>query len=311
MKLTNYLKRPEYILRPAQIYHRILRSNERDINEFESVLLPWGVEIKIRPNEVIGRSIWKMGLYDLVVTEVLWRLIDQGETAIDIGANIGYMTSIMAKRVGETGKVYCIEPQPEIYKELSENISSWQASMGWHQIKAQKIALSNKSGEGLLKVPIDFIQNRGIATLISSEECFSVQDNSNSSQTHTVTLLTLDEMLINDEQIGVIKIDVEGHEFAVLQGAARAINKQQIRDILFEHHGSYPSTVTQLLEEHGYTVFRICKGFWRPVLELPTTNESVCSLCWEPPSYLATKEPSRAIERIQNRGWNSLCVNNN
>ncbi|WP_373530521.1 FkbM family methyltransferase [Nostoc sp.] len=311
MTLVNYLKRPEYILRPTQIYHRILRSNETDINEFKDVLLPWGVKIKIRPYEVIGRSIWTMGLYDLVVTEALWRLIDRGETAIDIGANIGYMTSIMAKKVGKTGSVYCYEPQPEIYKELSENINSWQASMGWYQIKAQKIALSNESGEGLLETPTDFIQNRGIATLISSKEGFSGQINVNSSQTHIVSLSTLDETLRTNEQIDVIKIDVEGHEFEVLQGAARIITKQHIRDILFEEHRSYPSSVTQFLEERGYTIFRLCKGFWRPMLKLPMTSQIDYSQSWEPPNYLATKEPSRAIKRMQKRGWNSLRVNNN
>ena len=46
------------------------------------------------------------GIYDLIVTEILWRLINKGEIAVDVGANIGYMTSLMAAKVASSGKVY-------------------------------------------------------------------------------------------------------------------------------------------------------------------------------------------------------------
>lgn len=302
MHLTNYLNRPEYIFRPGQIYRRILRSPHQDTNKFENVLLPWGVTIKIcpSPSEVVGRSLWAMGIYDLIVTEVLWRLIDRGETAVDVGVNIGYMTTIMAKRVGETGKVWCFEPNPEVYEELSENIRTWQETLGWNQIYAKKIALSNQTGVGVLSVPK---RNREEASLIPHTDVRAIQGNESNSKTYTVSLARLDEILKNSELIGVLKIDVEGHELEVLQGATELITKQQIRDIIFEDHSGYPSPVSQFLEEHGYTVFRIWKGFWRPVLE-PPTKKRVHQ--WEPPSYLATKDISRTIERLKKRGWSSL-----
>jgi FkbM family methyltransferase len=241
-----------------------------------------------------------MGIYDLIVTEVLWRLIDRGETAVDVGVNIGYMTTIMAKRVGETGKVWCFEPNPEVYEELSENIRTWQETLGWNQIYAKKIALSNQTGVGVLSVPK---RNREEASLIPHTDVRDIQGNESNSKIYTVSLARLDEILKNSELIGVLKIDVEGHELEVLQGATELITKQQIRDIIFEDHSGYPSPVSQFLEEHGYTVFRIWKGFWRPVLE-PPTKKRVHQ--WEPPSYLATKDISRTIERLKKRGWSSL-----
>lgn len=66
---------------------------------------------------------------------------------------------------------------------------------------------------------------------------------------------------------------------------------------------SYPSPVTQFLEKHGYTVFRIWKGFWKPLLEHPENNPLHP---WEPPSYLGTKDTLRAIERLKKPGWFSL-----
>ena len=90
MNITNFLNRPEYIFRPAQVYKRLSHFKAKQTNQFENVSLPWGVNITVRPDEVIGRSLWSMGIYDLSVTETLWRLIDSGETAVDVGANIGY-----------------------------------------------------------------------------------------------------------------------------------------------------------------------------------------------------------------------------
>lgn len=299
MQLPNYLNRPEYIFRPLQLYRRLLRSSNKETNKIENILLPWGVTIKVRPssNEVVGRSLWLMGIYDLIVTEVLWRLIESGETAIDVGANLGYMTTIMAKKVGKTGKIWCFEPNPEAYKELSENVRNWHKTLDWNQINTQQIALSNQSGVGVLSVPTN---NREEAALVSSQE---LQGQENLAKSYTVTLARLDEILKNSGQISLMKIDVEGHELEVLQGATELISKQQIRNIIYEDHSGYPTPVSKFLEQHGYTIFRIWKGFWKPLLE-PPTKKLVHQ--WEPPSYLATKEPSRATELLKKRGWSSL-----
>lgn len=299
MQIPNYLNRPEYIFRPIQIQRRLLRSSNKETNKVEHILLPWGVTIKICPssNEVVGRSLWLMGIYDLVVTEVLWRLIESGETAIDVGASLGYMTTIMAKKVGNTGKVWCFEPNPEVYKELSENVANWHETLDWHQINTQQIALSNQSGIGVLSVPTN---NREEAALVSAPD---IQNQENISENYTVTLARLDEIFKNSSQINLIKIDVEGHELAVLQGASELVSKQLIRDIIYEDHNGYPTPVSQFLEQHGYTIFRIWKGFWQPLLE-PPTKKLVHQ--WEPPSYLASQEPARAIELLKKRGWSSL-----
>lgn len=301
MNLINYINRPHYIFRPMQIYRRLFRSPRQNTQEFENVLLPWGVNIKIRPipSEIVGRSIWATGIYDLNVTELLWRLIDKGEIAVDVGANIGYMTSIMAKRVGETGKVWAFEPNPEVYQELSENISNWQQTIKWNNIDAQPLALSNSSGVGIL---VQNNQNRGEGHIISDLN----DPNSKSKniiQNYTVSLAKLDEIIPSSQQIGVMKIDVEGHELEVLQGSINLINAHNIRDIIFEEHRGYPSSVSQFLEKHGYKIFRIWKGFWKPLLEPPTKN---LFHPFEAPNYLATREPERCIKRLKSLGWASL-----
>lgn len=302
MPLINYLNRPEYIFRPIQIYRRLSRSLNSKRNSCDTILLPWGVRINIssRSRDVVECSLLKMGIYDLVITEVIWRLIDRGETAIDIGAHIGYMTTIMAKRVGKLGRVLCFEANPDVYRELLENIKNCQKTLNSYRIFPHKIALSNQSGWGLLRVPI---RNRGEACLISFRETNTEDNKNNLNQSYTIPLKRLDDLLNNNDQIGVMKVDVEGHELEVLQGAVGLNNKYYIRDILYEDHKGYPTSVSQFLEEHGYTIFRIWKGFWKPLLEQPSKT---LIHPWEPPSYLATQEPLRTIERLKKRGWSSL-----
>jgi len=300
MRILNYLNKPEYVFNPGQIYRKLLVEFRGYSNEFETVFLPWGVPIKIRPNEVIGHAILTTGIYDLSVTEVIYRLLDLGETAVDIGANIGYMTSLMASKVGKTGKIWAFEPHSEIFEELLSNINHWYNSKNWPQINAQQIALSNQNGNGRLNLANEFLKNRGIGTL----ESISL-DNSLITPC-SVTLAKLDErteILATSGQIEVLKIDVEGHELKVLEGASELISKQKIRDIIFEEHNNYPTPVTQRLESNGYTIFRIWKGFWKPLLKNP---ENKLVHPWEAPNYLATKQPERAVKRLNNPGYLSL-----
>jgi FkbM family methyltransferase len=273
-------------------------------DDFEKVTLPWKVEINVRPSETIGRSIMTMGVYDLSVTEILWRLIEPCETAVDIGANIGYMTSVMAKRVGKMGKVYSYEPHPEIYQELCENTRMWRKAYGWYQIESKNIALSDTSGMGILNMPPDFEGNRGLASILSDKR----EQRSAPSCQCPVKLAKLDDLMIDSRTIGVIKLDVEGHELEVLQGGVKVISGR-VRDIVFEEHGDYPTEVTSLLEKLGFTVFKLYKELRGPRIELPGEKSKGRELPWEAPSYLATKDPSRAMKRIGTRGWQTFSSN--
>src|SRR5579872_6967542 len=101
-RLRRLLNKPHYIYRPGQAIIRLgrLLGGAKPAGAWEEAVLPWGLPIRYHPAEQIGNSIWRLGLYDLCVSETLWRLLDAGETALDVGANFGHMTSVMAVRVG-------------------------------------------------------------------------------------------------------------------------------------------------------------------------------------------------------------------
>lgn len=245
-----------------------------------------------------------LGVYDLGLTEVIWRLVEPGDVVIDAGANIGYVTSLMAARVGQDGQVYSFEPHPEIFDDLLENQNRWRESNRWEHVHVRQVALSNRTGEGSLSLPEGFGENRGTATLLNERRGAGEFGVDRATQTCTVRLEKLDDLFRDDEKIKLIKVDVEGHELEVLEGASALIGKG-VRDIVFEEHRGYPSDVTCFLESHAYSVFRISKAFRGPRLEDPTEVKTP-DVPWEPPNYLATKDPQRAISLVNKNGWASL-----
>jgi FkbM family methyltransferase len=61
----------------------------------------------------------------LLCLDISWVYHPEPGRAVDVGANIGYMTSLMAHKVGLSGKVIAFEPHPAIYKRLVNNVQDW------------------------------------------------------------------------------------------------------------------------------------------------------------------------------------------
>jgi len=293
MNVFGVLYKPEYIFRPLQIIRRLGRS-ANSAPEIADVKLPWGLRIRIRPKETIGSCIWRMGLYDLCVSETLWRLLDKGETALDVGANIGHMTSVMGLAVGPSGRVVSFEPHPEIFSELKNNVSLWALTPTFAPIELVNAAVSRGNGVALLHMPPIFGANRGTASLETISE--------GSENECEVRLVNLDEMLPR-QSIGVMKIDVEGHELGVLEGARQLLEDGAIRDIIFEEHDVPPTSVTKYLERCGYKIFRLGTGVLGPKM-IPISSEYVSRN--EAPNFLATINSKRASSRLASRGWRVL-----
>jgi predicted KAP-like P-loop ATPase len=66
--------------------------------------------VEIDPISHVGEDILNLGVYDRVVAEAIFRLLDPSEQAIDVGANIGQNVSIMALVAGRRGRVVAFEP---------------------------------------------------------------------------------------------------------------------------------------------------------------------------------------------------------
>ncbi|MFZ0738905.1 MAG: FkbM family methyltransferase [Candidatus Acidiferrales bacterium] len=291
---------PPYLFRPNQIVNRIWREFAWRSSTREIVRLPWGLNIIVNPHEAIGYNISTQGLYELTVTEALWRLSERGELAVDVGANIGYTASVLGMRVGSEGRVVLFEPHPEVFKSLSENVKMWQENRKCGAFILHNTALGKGNGVALLKTNEWFKTNKGTAWITNGQD---------SSEGATIYVRTekLDSVLHENERIGVMKIDAQGAELDILTGMTEILTQRRVRDIVFEEFGEFPAPTHRFLQSMGYAVF----GLEPRLLGLrclPDTAPSNDNVDGDPPNYLGSIEPARAVRRLSQLAWRSFGI---
>lgn len=289
----NLISKPEYLLRPSQVARRLCRIG-KPVPPTATVRLPWGALVTVQTHENVGCEIYHHGIFDKIIPEAIWRLLDPTETAIEIGANIGQNSSIMAARAGQNGRVIAFEPHPEIFEELGKNHEQ-SKRQDFAPVQLERVALGETTGEALLVEMNEFSHNRGSARLQSKGE---------TTKGVPVPVRRLDEFLEDANSVGVCKIDVEGHEFGVLKGAEHALHRRIIRDIIFEDFNPQPSKATQLLQQYGFTIFELYDTWLKPKIRPLVLNRAPRpGFSW---NYLATLNPARATRRFRPPGWRCL-----
>lgn len=99
-------------------------------------------DMMIPLNELIGRHLYLIGEFDRTIVEVLLSLARQGDTLLDIGANIGYVSACFLQNVRES-EVICIEPVPPNIILLRKNLSSF-----CKRSRIIPVALSDRNCDG-------------------------------------------------------------------------------------------------------------------------------------------------------------------
>lgn len=286
MKISAFLKKPEYYFRPSTIITKLVgKSSGIAIKK-----TPWKTLIEVDIHEGIGKSIHNLGIYDIAVSETLWRLIKPGDFVLDIGANIGYTTNLCSFKIGSTGKVWAFEPNPKLLQRLRRNIEYLKN----RNIQLFPVGLSDSNDEGFLVLPDSYNDNEGVAFIGSGNE----------ENTIKVELKRLDDLIPQDAIINVLKIDVEGHEMAVFKGAEKIFDRKGIESIVFEDHDAYPSPVAKFLLERGYKIYRIEKGWMNVILKDPNSRREINN--WDPPNYVAVLDEQKLMKQIKGSFYQCL-----
>ena len=297
MRPFRALGRPEYILRPVQIWRRLRRNS---LCARSAVQLAWGLPVEVYPHSHVGIDVLNLGVHDRVVPEAICRLLDPGEEAFDIGANVGQNVSIMALFLGSRGRAVAFEPGPEAWRLLTRNIESW-ARYDLAPITTVRKGVSSRIGEGLLHESLDLggfsMEDRAPGPpRIAPEGARGIE----------IELTTLDAFERQPTEIGLIKIDVEGHELAVLEGAAEMLKQKRVRDIVFEDHHRQPSPVTLRLQAAGYAVFALLPAWRKPILLTLEQLSERPRKEYDLANFLGTRDPERARARFERSGWKCL-----
>ena len=293
LSIFNYLKRPEYVFMPRQVLRRLSRLG-KNVPPKANIALPWGGMITVHTHDNVGREIYFYGIFDKIVPETIWRLLDKHETALEIGANLGQNSLLMAARTGQGGRVLAFEPHPEIFLELKAN---HERSQNAHcaPVQLERVALGQTNGEAVLVELEEFDYNRGSAAVRTPEE---------GKGGIKVPMRRLDDFLPPPQRAGVCKIDVEGHELDVLKGASDILQRRAIRDIIFEDFNPKPSPVTDLLEQNGFKIFELHDTWLKP--RLYPMRKNAAPTPYFSFNYLATLDAERAEQRFHTIGWRCL-----
>ena len=287
MRVPNPFK-PWFVYRPGQFVRRAMRAVRPPANPVQVVELPWGCPIEIDTRDAIGRSVWTAGVHDLAVVEVLFRLADSKKLAVDAGANVGAMTGALAARAGE---VWAFEPHPVVFPRLAANVRRFTDIPGFAPCRLFQAALSDVESKVHLETPEEFEGNQGTARVTAGSGT-------------PVDALRLDS-LIGEREVEVMKMDVEGHELRVLEGAQQTLAAGRFKHIVFEDHEGPNSPVCRLLREQGYALFEVGWRLGGPVLAAPGSG---AHRAYEAPSYLATRDSDMAWARCGAGGWECLRV---
>ncbi|HLG54686.1 MAG TPA: FkbM family methyltransferase [Vicinamibacterales bacterium] len=290
------IAKPWYVWRPWQLVRRASAAWHPPSPGYTSLPVAWGAFVIADPAKMIGKSIFTTGVYDLSVSEILARLIEPGDTVVDAGANVGYMTMLAGIAAGPTGQVVSWEPHPELFSVLQQNVTTLRRIQGTAEIDIRNAALGQTSGSAELVLPAHMESNDGLAY---------IGERSGSATSVTVALETIDGV-IGTTPIAVMKLDVEGTELAVLTGARQALDAGRIRHIVFEDHVGAGSDVTQLLAACGYRIFSI--GWSVRGLQLSERPGERLAAEYEAPNYVASLAPDDLLQRCSAPGWSTLSA---
>jgi FkbM family methyltransferase len=218
--------------------------------------------LAVRPNESIGVGFQLLdtAAFDPGEIELTLKLLDlrrqyfgDGVVAIDCGANVGTHTVEWAKRMTGWGSVIAFEPQERIYYALAGNIAINNC------FNARAIHAAVAAQQGTMRVPsIDHLRPTtfGSLELKKREMSEPIGQAVDYSETSLVDVRTesIDSLAV--ARIDLIKIDVEGMELEVLEGAARSIARHR-PIMLVEAIKSEPSKLGSWLSGLNYSVFQI------------------------------------------------------
>jgi FkbM family methyltransferase len=191
---------------------------------------------------------------------LLPRFLAAEKIAIDVGANVGVFTTLMARHAR---KVLAFEPHPSCAAQLR--------SLRLRNCEVIETALSDRNGTAPLRVPLAAGGDLHALSTLAAGNDFQTQPEIGGIRDVTVATTRLDTALASRlapaDKVSFVKIDVEGHELAVLRGAADTVARH--RPVLLveteARHGVELDDVFTLLADQGYAAQALVEDDLRPI----------------------------------------------
>jgi len=201
-----------------------------------------------------------MGLYEPHVANLIYDILNSGDTFYDVGANAGYFTLVGAKAVRPNGKVVAFDPVPV-------NVSTIKKQIEINNLNdccvVEPVAISNSNGN------FSFVVSKKNANSHLSD--FQPSHLVGKEQeTINVKAITLDDYIKQHPKPHLIKIDIEGAEVAALEGAKKLLSSQDAPVFLISVHSlNLEKQVKMILQDNHYELVNL-QGFEQMVFARPS-----------------------------------------
>jgi FkbM family methyltransferase len=210
----------------------------------------WGATVR-PPSADRALAAWLLnaGLMGRAERRFFERVVAPGQVIVDVGANQGVFTLLFSRLVGPEGRVVALEPAPALFAALDENCRINRAA----NVTRLPAAAGEVRSQGLLRCSRF---NRGDNRLTRSVTGPSVP----------VDIVPLDEILPSGV-VSFVKIDVQGHELAVVKGMQAILQRSPGILVFFEYWssglaraGGVPGELLDFFLDRGFSLFELTRG---------------------------------------------------
>ena len=203
----------------------------------------FGYEVALDLHNFIDRMIY-LGCYEPLNTYRFRQILFPGATIIDVGANIGYFSLLSARLAGGNGRIFALEPHQTSFDLLRHTVAENHLT----QIRPHRLALGREAGTGVVSMADDTVFPNRTASMAAHE----AQVPGDGATTCEVQIRTLDEVLHTWDLpcVDLLKIDVDGFETAIIEGAVTSLRAGKVRNLIIEFHASW-------LESTGSSVLNL------------------------------------------------------
>ena len=226
------------------------------LNPFRNTItiknLPLGLRLQAYKRDAVGRGLYRRKVHEPNLTKLLLtRFANSAQrNFIDVGANIGYFSCLMSKLAGPAGKVLAIEPEPQNLKLLDQNLKINNLT----NVVVHPCAVGASEGSAMLGLYKS--SNRGRHSIVDADAKSQIK----------VPVRTLDHLAKdfgqNINSWSLVKIDVEGYEGFVIEGAKETLPRietlvMEFSPGLLNKAGTDPASILRTLSAHFSRIYRI------------------------------------------------------
>jgi FkbM family methyltransferase len=201
-----------------------------------------GARLRCDLRDELSRVVYYRGWVDAATDRWFDEWLRPSDTYVDVGAHIGYFVSRALRRLGATGSVVAIEPNPETFAKLA-------AAFADSRVEAIEAAAGEVRSRMPIGIPAGAYRHQSSRASLASAA-------SDQLPGPDVDVLPLDEILAG-RRVRLLKIDTEGFEAAVLRGARDTLSRTdavlvELNPSALASAGSNPSEVIGMLSEAGF-----------------------------------------------------------